>query len=101
MEFFAEDAILNRHGDPTHGEGDSWAKIVCERVSPLASQASRMFIMGTMLLIGRVATEVSRSGRLTGTTTEGVFVNVRGCDLWEFHGGKVVRKDSFWKIVEQ
>ncbi len=38
---------------------------------------------------------------LTGTTTEGVKVNVRGCDLWEFKNGKVTRKDSYWKIVEQ
>ena len=38
---------------------------------------------------------------LTGTTTAGVKVNVRGCDLWEFKNGKVTKKDSFWKIVEQ
>ena len=38
---------------------------------------------------------------LTGTTTEGVTVNVRGCDLWEFRDGKIVRKNSYWKIVEQ
>jgi steroid delta-isomerase-like uncharacterized protein len=37
---------------------------------------------------------------LTGTTTDGVRVNVRGCDLWEFRDGKIVRKDSFWKIVQ-
>jgi steroid delta-isomerase-like uncharacterized protein len=37
---------------------------------------------------------------LTGTTTSGVKVKVRGCDLWEFRNGKVVRKDSYWKIVE-
>lgn len=37
---------------------------------------------------------------LTGTTTAGVRVNVRGCDLWEFREGKIARKDSFWKIVE-
>src|SRR5687767_4613139 len=37
---------------------------------------------------------------LTGTTAAGVSVNVRGCDLWEFSNGKVVRKDSYWKIVE-
>jgi ketosteroid isomerase-like protein len=39
--------------------------------------------------------------RLTGTTTSGPKVDVRGCDLWEFAGGKVVRKDSYWKIVER
>ena len=38
---------------------------------------------------------------LTGTTTAGVDLKVRGCDLWEFRNGKVIRKDSYWKIVEQ
>jgi len=38
---------------------------------------------------------------LAGTTTSGVIVKVRGCDLWEFRNGKVVRKDSYWKTVEQ
>lgn len=37
---------------------------------------------------------------LTGTTTNGVSIKVRGCDLWEFKDGKVTRKDSYWKIVE-
>jgi ketosteroid isomerase-like protein len=37
---------------------------------------------------------------LTGTTTGGVAVEVRGCDIWEFRDGKIVRKDSYWKIVE-
>jgi SnoaL-like domain len=37
---------------------------------------------------------------LTGTTTSGISVNVKGCDLWEFRYGKVTRKDSYWKIVE-
>ena len=37
---------------------------------------------------------------LTGTTPDGRQVRVRGCDLWEFRDGKVIRKDSYWKIVE-
>ena len=37
---------------------------------------------------------------LTGTNLEGVKINVRGCDLWEFRNRKVIRKDSYWKIVE-
>lgn len=37
---------------------------------------------------------------LTGTTTSGARLEVRGCDLWEFRDGKVTRKNSFWKIVE-
>lgn len=37
---------------------------------------------------------------LTGTTAQGQLIRVRGCDHWEFRNGKVVRKDSYWKIVE-
>jgi steroid delta-isomerase-like uncharacterized protein len=38
---------------------------------------------------------------LTGTTRSGERVEVRGCDLFEFRGDKIARKDSFWKIVER
>ncbi|MCG6858243.1 MAG: nuclear transport factor 2 family protein [Salaquimonas sp.] len=36
---------------------------------------------------------------LTGTTTEGRRIAVRGCDFYSVSDGKVVRKDSYWKIV--
>jgi taurine dehydrogenase small subunit len=37
---------------------------------------------------------------LTGTTTDGVRLEVRGCDIWTFRDDKVIVKNSFWKIVE-
>jgi ketosteroid isomerase-like protein len=38
---------------------------------------------------------------ISGTTTDGVRIEVRGCDLWFFRAdGTIVRKDSFWKIRE-
>jgi hypothetical protein len=38
---------------------------------------------------------------LTGTTTSGERIEVRGCDLFEFStDGKIKRKDSYWKIVQ-
>jgi ketosteroid isomerase-like protein len=37
---------------------------------------------------------------LRGTTVDGERIEVRGCDLWTFRGDAVVRKDSYWKIVE-
>jgi steroid delta-isomerase-like uncharacterized protein len=38
---------------------------------------------------------------LTGTTTDGERIEVRGCDLWTFDAdNKITRKDSFWKIRE-
>jgi len=37
---------------------------------------------------------------LSGTTTDGVRIEVRGCDIWTFRDEKVAVKNSFWKIVE-
>lgn len=38
---------------------------------------------------------------LTGTTPAGERVAVRGTDHLAFRDGKIVRKDSYWKIVEE
>lgn len=38
---------------------------------------------------------------LTGTSAAGQPIEVRGVDLLEFAGGKVTRKDSFWKISSE
>lgn len=35
---------------------------------------------------------------LRGTTTDGMRLEVRGCDLWTFRAGRIVKKDSYWKI---
>jgi ketosteroid isomerase-like protein len=37
---------------------------------------------------------------LTGTTRAGDQVRVRGVDLLAFRDGMIVKKDSYWKIVE-
>ncbi len=37
---------------------------------------------------------------LTGTKVNGEKVRVQGCDFYTFRDGLVVRKDSYWKIVE-
>jgi ketosteroid isomerase-like protein len=33
-------------------------------------------------------------------TRDGTQKEVHGCDLYTFRNGKVIRKDSYWKIVE-
>jgi ketosteroid isomerase-like protein len=35
---------------------------------------------------------------LTGTALDGTRHDIRGCDLWTFRDGLIVKKDSFWKI---
>lgn len=37
---------------------------------------------------------------LTGTSVSGEEIEVRGVDLLEFRDGKIIRKDSFWKIIQ-
>jgi ketosteroid isomerase-like protein len=37
---------------------------------------------------------------LTGTSITGKKIEVRGVDLLEFAEGKIIRKDSFWKILD-
>lgn len=38
---------------------------------------------------------------ISGTTVDGLAIDVRGCDIWTFgEDGLIRRKDSFWKIRE-
>ena len=37
---------------------------------------------------------------IRGTQSTGERIEVRGCDLLRFADGKIIRKDSFWKIVD-
>jgi ketosteroid isomerase-like protein len=38
---------------------------------------------------------------VSGTMKNGERIEARGCDFYSFRGDKVVKKDSFWKIVEK
>lgn len=36
----------------------------------------------------------------SGMTTPGIHPEMKGIDLLEFRGGKIVPKNSYWKIIE-
>ncbi len=38
---------------------------------------------------------------LTGTNKAGEQIRVCGVDLLEFRDGKIIKKDSYWKIIEK
>jgi taurine dehydrogenase small subunit len=97
MGFFAEDAVFESPRGP-----DPWGTRFEGRPAVRAGLAARFtgipdvhygadahFVAGD-----RGASEWT----LTGTTTDGERLEVRGCDLWTFRDGLVTRKDSFWKI---
>ena len=99
MSFFADDTVFESPRGP-----DPWGRRFVGRDEVRAGLALRFagipdvrygddrhFVSGN-----RGASEWT----LTGTTTAGERIEVRGCDLWEFADGRVVRKDSYWKRVE-
>lgn len=51
----------------------------------------------THLVAGNVG--ISR-WTVSGTTTAGQKIRANGCDFYTFRDGLVVKKDSYWKIIE-
>jgi hypothetical protein len=37
---------------------------------------------------------------ICGTSTNGQRIEVHGCDFYTFRDGKIIKKDSYWKIRE-
>ncbi|MGI5498996.1 nuclear transport factor 2 family protein [Lentzea sp. CA-135723] len=99
MEFFVEDCTFDTSRGP-----EPWGRRL------VGKQAVREGLAARFSAIPDVRYAADRhwvSGDLgvsewlvTGTTTDGTEVRARGCDLWEFRGGKIVRKDSYWKTVD-
>src|SRR5213596_2130498 len=100
MSFFTEDCVFDFPRGPspsgTHAEGkDAVRALLATRLSGIPDVHygdDRHFVAGE-----RGASE----WLLTGTTRAGEQIAVRGCDLFEFRGRMIVRKDSYWKIVEK
>jgi ketosteroid isomerase-like protein len=99
MEFFAEDCSLDTPRGP-----DPWGRRFAGKAAVREGLAARFeglpdvhygedrhWVSGDLGVSEWI---------LTGTTRDGEDVRVRGCDHWEFRHGEVVRKDSYWKIVD-
>ena len=99
MAFFTDDCVLNMPRGPAPGGRSAVGKAAVrsllatrfEGLPDIHYGDDRHFVNGD-----RGASE----WLLTGTTRTGERVEVRGCDLFEFRGDKISRKDSYWKIVE-
>ncbi len=102
MEFFADDCSLDFPRGP-----EPWGQRFVGKAQVREALAGRLKGIPDVHY-GDDSHWISADGNsgvsewvLTGTTTAGIRLNVRGCDLWAFRDGKIIRKNSFWKIVEQ
>ena len=100
MAFFADDCVLEmpRGPDPWGRRLEGWNRVREGLESRFAGIPDVHYGEDRHWIAGdRGCSEWT----LTGTTTEDEQIEVRGCDLFEFGAGKVVRKDSYWKIVQR
>jgi ketosteroid isomerase-like protein len=98
MSFFAEDSSWDASSGP-----DPWGKHIAGKVAireALAAAFAQLpdahYALERHWIQDRLAVS---EWTLTGTTTDGRKLKMRGCDLWEFKNQKIVRKDSFRKSV--
>jgi ketosteroid isomerase-like protein len=97
LEHFAEDAVFESPRGP-----EPWGRRFTRRDEVRAGFAARFTsIPDVRYQDDRHFVDGDRGASewtLSGTTTDGERLHVRGCDLWTFRDGLVVKKDSFWKI---
>jgi len=98
LSFFAEDGVF----ETTRGTEPSGKRVVGKEA--IGAYFSRMFQTIPDTHFGEdshwLSEDASRGvseWTLSGTQPDGSRVAVRGCDLFRFEGGRIVRKDSYLK----
>lgn len=100
MSFFANDCVLEmpRGSDPW-GIRYTGCKAVREGLrSRFEGIPDVHYSDDTHFVTGNIGVS---QWTLRGTRTGGEEVEVRGCDFFTFTNGKIVKKDSYWKIRDQ
>jgi ketosteroid isomerase-like protein len=100
MEFFADDCVMEAPRGP-----DPWGTRLVGKKQVREGCRSRLEGLpdvhyGNDRHLAQGDRGISE-WTLTGTTRSGERIEVRGTDHLEFRGEKIVRKDSYWKIVEK
>ncbi len=101
MAFFADDCVLEmpRGSQPWGARFEGKSKVREALASRFAGLPDVHYGKAQHFVDSSAEVGMSK-WTLTGTTREGTRKEVQGCDFYSFRAGKVVRKDSYWKIVE-
>src|SRR5262249_10756437 len=100
MSFFAEDCVLEMPRGP-----DPWGTRLIGLAAVREGLRSR-FSGIPDVHYGGDAPFISGGPRISqwtllGAPTSNESIEVRGCDFYTFRRGKIVKKDSFWKIRQR
>ena len=100
MSFFADDAVLEMpRGPDPWGRRHVGAKAVREGLAArFAGLPDVHYGEDSHYVDGDMGIS---QWTVSGTMKSGERIRARGCDFYTFRGDKVVKKDSFWKIVEK
>jgi ketosteroid isomerase-like protein len=101
MSYFAEDCILEmpRGRDPWGSRLEGKTKVREALASRFQGLPDVTYNNAEHFVDEASGTGISR-WTLMGTSVNGTRTEVQGCDLYTFRNGQVIRKDSYWKIVE-
>ncbi len=101
MTFFADDCVLQMpRGREPWGTRFQGKQSVREALATRFAGLPDVHYGNAEHFVDMAADTGISKWTLTGTSREGARTLVRGCDFYTFRDGKVVRKDSYWKIVE-
>lgn len=101
MSYFAEECVLEMPRGP-----DPWGTRCVGKDAVRTGLAGRfeglpdLHYGDEQHFVDEAAATGMTKWTLTGTARDGKRIEVRGCDFFTFRDGLVVKKDSYWKIVE-
>lgn len=100
MSFFSEDCVLEmpRGPDPWGSRSVGTAAVREALRSRFTGIPDVHYSDDTHFVSGNIGVS---QWTLRGTRVDGERIEVRGCDFYTFQNGKVVKRDSFWKIRER
>ena len=101
MTFFSEDCVLEMpRGSHPWGARFEGKRAVREALAMRFEGLPDVHYGDAEHFVDSAAGTGMSKWTLTGTARDGTRKHVRGCDFYTLRDGKVIRKDSYWKIVE-
>jgi ketosteroid isomerase-like protein len=101
MAFFSDDCVLEMpRGSEPWGSRFEGKRNVREALATRFEGLPDVHYGNAEHFVDSAANTGISKWALTGTNRDGTRKEVRGCDFYTFRNGKVIRKDSYWKIVE-